>query len=310
MILFFASSLQEYDPQTRCLLHELKKQRKKYILINPLSYSDLEKISLVCASGELIVRVDNKNVSVDSVLMSRRWRTDCIIDLPDSCIYSNLFRYKANTFLEEIEVGLQKCAWLPGTRYHIKKAEIKSNLLQNACKAGLVVPQQTITSFAEPHKSLYRKVLGFPFSISFNQDIREEVGITLFNSSEKPEKSCESLPWQYQSQIMAQAHVRCFVLNDQIWSVKTDLKNHTGRDLREIHAHEELSWESCVLPRSTTNSLLELMRKMKLCFSCPEFLLDKDGNYVFIDLNPCGDWYGFFDDQTSQEIAREIVSKL
>ena len=49
------------------------------------------------------------------------------------------------------------------------------------------------------------------------------------------------------------------------------------------------------------------MDKLKISVASPEFILRDDGGLIFIDMNPCGDWLGFFSDEVVDEILSVLV---
>jgi hypothetical protein len=64
------------------------------------------------------------------------------------------------------------------------------------------------------------------------------------------------------------------------------------------------------LPVSVAKKLANLREILGVQFCCPEFLFNKKGELTLIDINPCGDWYGFFPEERSREIASAIANVL
>ena len=123
----------------------------------------------------------------------------------------------------------------------------------------------------------------------------------------------DSQPWQWQEAIASVAQVRCCLVEDRIWSVlwkrTVDQEFADFRELNEIE-EKECEWEKIELHRNLQDRLLTLCKILNIHSCCPEFLVTKGGDYVLVDLNPCGDWYGFFDDETHGEIADGIANML
>jgi len=312
MILLFASSLQDFDPQITLLKKELANQGKPFVSINPLQPRELKDWSLENNGGVISVMFRDSGVEIDTVYLSRLWRTDCVIDLPVGCLYPTFFRYKIESFLLEMSFALQATNWFPGSLSNIQAAEAKCFLYKEASRCGLSVPEVTINSFGEPkgENQWYRKVLGFPFGITLNQEIGQEVAITLLNNRGPYEDTCFEFPWQWQIYVKPKFHIRCVAVGDKVWCCRTEEEPFGGRSLREVQSDMDVEWTPFKLPEDLVSKLTNLLSRLGLSIACPEFLVDGAGDYVFIDLNPCGDWYGFFDTDTSDEIVRNIVSKL
>lgn len=90
--------------------------------------------------------------------------------------------------------------------------------------------------------------------------------------------------------------------------------DYVGRVMRAFGERGilELKEEWCdyVLPPQVEGSLKELTSRLGIQISCPEFLLKENGDHVFIDMNPCGDWAGFFEESVNLEISNHIAQLL
>lgn len=56
--------------------------------------------------------------------------------------------------------------------------------------------------------------------------------------------------------------------------------------------------------------LIDLVRSCGLSHAAPEALETPEGEMVFIDLNPYGDWRGFFGRRREAEIAAALASTI
>lgn len=310
MILIFASSLQSYDPQTRLLEEVLASSGKEHCIINPLNSQNLSALELTSDQRGVRLSMHGKQISPSSVYLSRLWRSDCLIDLPEGCSYPTYYRQKVEAFLFEIASALRDSIWFPGRLHNIGEADAKCLLYKEAVACGLNVPEVTVNSFGSPTGITYRKVIGYPFSISYNSDAGEEVVVTFYNSTDTKKLSDLELPWQWQRHIQPTLHIRCVAVGDKIWAACADENQFNGLGLREVQEEVDVLWQEYLLPDASQRGLLQLMEKMEIEMCCPEFLVDDTGNHILIDLNPCGDWYGFFNQDTHHAIAKAVVEKL
>ncbi len=312
MILVFASSLYSIDKQNEPLYDALKSSGKEFIFLNPLNYKELQRLQLVSSFGANKLLFNGRGISPSTIFHSRLLRTDCLIDLPESCLYPSFLRQKIGSFLEEIIFCFRDVNIFPGKYNSIQLGESKCAVYQLAYDAGLAVPTNTINAFFAPTNDInYRKALGFPFSISLNTEMGKEVAVTLLNERNAKKSTLIGFPWQWQTAIKLQKHVRCIIVGDRIWTYSLSESQLNGRSLREAHEDDsELLWQEDELPLGVQNGLIRLLSMIGLGYSAPEFLVDTSGNYVFIDLNPCGDWFGFSNEKDGTEIAHEIIAKL
>lgn len=309
MLIILASSIYGYDPQIELLVENLKREFVDYVLINPFKHNDLRKLSIVCEKGINRIMFDGNILNITKVYIARHLRTDCIIDFPDGCGMTTLYRHKVDAFLTEICAVLKDCKWFPGEFTNLLNGDMKCYLYQLAHVSGLIVPEITANSFVKPDGLSYQKSLGAPFTITYDNESGDEIAVTLKNST-VIEDETDGLPWQWQTNIKSKYQIRCVVVGENIWAFSALSENFQGRSLREYQVENDVVWKKHVIPQHIEKSTINLMKKLNLEFSCPEFLIDLKGKYHFIDLNPCGDWYGFGSKDDNVRIAKAIAVKL
>lgn len=312
MILVFASSLYSTDKQNNLLYDALKSSGKDFVFLNPLHYEELRRLQLISSFGVDRLLFDSRDISPSTIFYSRLLRADCLIDLPEGCLYPSFLRQKISSFLEEIVFCFREANIFPGKYENIRLGESKCAVYQLAHNSGLTIPTKTINSFFVPTNDIgYKKVLGFPFSISLNTEIGKEVAVTLLNEKNSEKSTLIGFPWQWQTMVKPRKHIRCVVVGDRLWTYSLSEPQLNGRSLREAHEDDgKLLWQEDKLPVGVQNGLFRLLSAIGLGYSAPEFLVDTNDNYVFIDLNPCGDWFGFSNEKDCAEIAHELVAKL
>jgi hypothetical protein len=290
----------------------LVKNGKEFVFINPLHIADMARIELSGHGHEVSLMVDGKEIRPSVVYMSRLWRTDCILEIPEECSYPTLIRHKVHSFLNEIRFAFDHIRWLPGKLEDIERGEAKIQLMRLADMCGLLTPTASTVSFSDLSREMkYRKSLGPPFTITFDATEGVENAVTLFNKESDKGDDLLGLPWQWQTHVEAVAQVRCAMIGSHIRAYRADIKQFQGKELREAHdAGLEIRWLHYKLPSSIEFALLRLCNKLKLTMCCPEFLITAEEKHIFIDLNPCGDWYGFVDEDESRKVAELIVETL
>ena len=317
MILIFDSRFGEYgSPHIDLIVERLKERKLSYHIVSPHNLENGE-ISVVQKDEEVFVEIAGDAYKPSLVYLSSLWRTDCIIELPQDEMYPGAFRARIQQFLQDIRFVLEDSIWCPGSILSIERAESKPVLLAKAALAGIKVPSFTVDAFSGSSSvprncELYKKQLGSPFIISMQSEKGVEVGVTTTNTLVDPKTIVsDHQPWQWQKPVPSIAQVRCCVVKDKVWSViwkrTSDLKLADFRELNEF-GERELLWEEHVLPSDLKNRLLRLCESLGLYSCCPEFLITEDGQYVLIDFNPCGDWYGFFSDRVRNKITEAFVN--
>jgi hypothetical protein len=257
-------------------------------------------------------------IDPELVWMSSLWRTDCIAFTPNSVKYPNAFRGKVAQFLQDLRFALEDRIWCPGAMEDLERADSKPKMLATASRLGIPTPGYTSDAYFPPvatHQSSrqgwYRKNLGFPFTISFSQEGGVEVGVTTTNSLWNDASPPDDQPWQWQEAIESIAQIRTYLVGNDVWAAlwrRTTLsEKFVGfRSINESSTGE-IKWEPYCLPSDIQERTVALCKELKLTMAAPEFLVTKTGEHVLIDLNPCGDWLGFFSEQEHNEIASSIA---
>ncbi|MBI2482313.1 MAG: hypothetical protein HYV76_02015 [Candidatus Vogelbacteria bacterium] len=286
---------------------------KSYLLLNPLDYDEITQFELSSDCNGIHLRYNGLELKPSTIFLSRLWRTDCLVKLPKGCQYPGLLRQKIEVFLRDIIFCFRQVKCFPGTYENILLGETKPIIYQLASSCGLQIPSKTVNSFRDRAKSdtPYRKVLGHPFSVSLNVDAGQETALTLLTGKSLDDIDLMSLPWQWQSEIESIKQFRVILVDNREWVYSIETEELGGKGLREVQmSTSELNWQRDTLPQKVVKGLKTLLIKTGLSYCSADFLLDQNSKFTLVDLNPCGDWFGFGDKKDSKEMAQIIVSKL
>lgn len=316
MVIIFSSSLKNQNYGVEILSSRLCSENIPHLIVNPHALLENRCALLHEGGSEVSFFVDSKKYSPSAVYLLTNWRCDAVIRIPPGCNYPNVYRSRASQFLQDIRFSFEDLLWVPGKIEAIERGDSKLSLFKKAASVGLSTPSFTLNAFAVaqeqliPDSLVYRKNLGFPFVVSVNKEKGCEVGVTTSNRalpSGKIPEFFDAHPWQWQEAVASFKQVRCFIVAEKIWAVSWTRPNNFS-DYRYCNqvTGESTEWVSDGLPDDLAEKILLLMKTLDLTVASPEFLVKEDGSYVFIDLNPCGDWYGFF----SESVNKEIVSSL
>jgi glutathione synthase/RimK-type ligase-like ATP-grasp enzyme len=67
--------------------------------------------------------------------------------------------------------------------------------------------------------------------------------------------------------------------------------------------------EPCTLPPDVESRVRSLMERLDLSFGCIDLIVDSDDRYVFLEVNPAGQW-GWIQQLTGMPISEAIVDEL
>lgn len=306
MILVFSTGFTGAHHQAFLLSERMKSRGVAHHIVD--AHDLINTTCCLVQSGNAIhLEVAGREVRPSAVYMMNRWRSDSIIRIPEGVTTPNAYRMQSHQFLHDLRFSLDTVPWIPGTFDNIERAESKPTLLSMANRLGLAAPSYTRNSSSigtYDHAGAYKKNLGAPFVVSYSAEDQQEIGIEITGRLEGDSSAiAEPGMYQWQEPICASWQVRAFVVGDRIWAVRLRRKE-VHEDLRARTSEEQhLAWEPYEIPSPESVAIRKLMSHLQITVAAPEFLIDSEGRHVFIDINPCGDWLGFFTEQTTNEIV-------
>lgn len=120
-------------------------------------------------------------------------------------------------------------------------------------------------------------------------------------------------PAIFQSYVEKAYELRITVVGDKIFPVKINSQDDVGTstDWRRKPLLNDFSvkMEIVVLPENVERNLMLFMRELGLNFGCVDMIVTPQGEHVFLEINPNGQWY-FVQLETGADIARAIAEKL
>lgn len=195
-----------------------------------------------------------------------------------------------------------------------EKREInKLEMLNAAIKVGLNVPntsilnskQKIIDSFHSKSIitkgiqvtpiifSKYGKIYGYTEKIELNE-IPDKFAFTLF-----------------QDEIEKRIEIRSFYLENNVYSMAifSQNDNSTKVDFRKYNKEKPNRMVPFKLPAEIESKLLKLSKKLSLNCGSADFIIDRNGDYYFLEINPIGQ-YQFVDYFCNYKINRKIATHL
>jgi glutathione synthase/RimK-type ligase-like ATP-grasp enzyme len=138
-----------------------------------------------------------------------------------------------------------------------------------------------------------------------------------WNIFTSPVASCNLLPSEvqlspciFQERLRRKADIRVTVVGSKMFGAEI-----TARDFPD----EEVDWRALdssllryqahSLPPSLQQRMRDFMKQLGLLYACFDFILTIEGDYVFLEVNPSGQW-AWIEHETKMEITAAIVDQL
>lgn len=214
-------------------------------------------------------------------------------------------------YLEGLYKILKNAFWISPV-FAIREAESKIYQLQVAKELGFNVPPSLITNekeIAEEFVNKFESIIK-PIKSGFIEDEGNEkiIFTTLFNNKSQLER-VQICPTYLQKFINKTADLRVTVIGNKVFPalILSQEYDETKIDWRKAE-RIKLKYEKIELPKTLNDLCINLTKKLGLNFGAIDFVKDEIGNFIFLEINPNGQW-AWIEKQLNYFLSYEI-SKL
>ncbi len=205
---------------------------------------------------------------------------------------------------------------------NIRYAENKQLHALVARKAGLEVPDSLFTNdpgavrrFADAHPDGIITKMQSSFAI-YRDDEEQVVFTNKMTEADLSELDGLNLcPMIFQEMVPKKLELRVTVVGNEIFCAgidSTTMERAESDWRKEGHAFAE-HWKPYELPEAVKAGLLKTMDFLQLNYGAIDIILTPDDRYVFLEVNPCGEFYWlemYADLPISKAIARLLTGKI
>ncbi|MGL5872969.1 MAG: MvdC family ATP-grasp ribosomal peptide maturase [Xenococcaceae cyanobacterium] len=198
----------------------------------------------------------------------------------------------------------------------ISAAENKLYQLRIARFVGLTIPKTLVTNDPKQARDFFHQVGGnmvakllTPLSYSMKGS-----SFFLYTSKVKEEDLLEAQmlrysPMVFQEEIPKDRELRVVYVDGKIFTGAIDASTYQTSTLDWRNATETCAWQKYSLPDRLVDRLVAFMQRFELSFGAFDFIQTPSGEYVFLELNPTGEW-GMLEKDLEYPIASAIADAL
>lgn len=200
---------------------------------------------------------------------------------------------------------------LPSAVY---EAENKVLQLKTAKKIGFTIPPTLITNSRDELRKFFiqceNEIILKPIS---QTRIRYNEGAAfIFTNPISPQlidniEDFDLTPCIFQKAIKKDYELRITVVGENIFSAKVDSQKdpETRNDWRK----KKLQFERAEIPTELRDMCIRLTKELNLQFGAIDLIKTPEGSYVFLEINPNGQW-AWIETQTGYKISESIINQL
>jgi len=294
----------DHDEHADAVIKELDRRAVPVFRFHPEEFPDAANISMEICNGRIDGEIRNAHQRVAFHDICAAWyrRSRALFaPLPSvNLLYGdlqNFVRVQSDVTLSGLFAGLQTL-WV-GQPFKLRRAEVKALQLAEAGKAGLATPRTLISNDPE-RAAVFIEALGdadCAVKPLVATRVDGEGGARLPLTTILPRghtlEAVALAPNIFQPYIEKAYELRCVVMGDAIFTAKLDSQAHesTRTDWRAgAVEEEEVEYEVFDLPERVQAGLHRLMRSFEINFASIDMIVTPEGEFVFLDLNPNGQW--------------------
>ncbi|MCM0588738.1 MAG: MvdC family ATP-grasp ribosomal peptide maturase [Gloeotrichia echinulata CP02] len=251
---------------------------------------------------------------VQAVWLRRIWEAQLSQELAPKFREACIRESKAT--LDGFWDSLKEARWIDDLE-RINYANNKLRQLRIASELGFVIPKTLVTNKAESAREFFEQVNGKMVSKLLTHLSRsmEPTSFFLYTSTVKEEdlQQAESLrycPMVFQEQIPKQQELRVVYVNGNVFvgALNADVYATAKGDWRQPGI-EVGAWQNHQLPDELIRRLHAFMGRFGLLFGAFDFIVTPSGEYVFLEINPIGEW-GMLERDLDLPISDAIADAL
>jgi len=287
----------DHDEHANAVIRELTTRNVPVFRFHPEDLPHACSVSLEIQAGRLHgeIRTDHHRVAFDDIRAAWFRRTENLFGerlSHTSEKLSNYVKAQSTATVGAVCATLQTL-WV-GHPHRLRRAEIKALQLLEANRAGLKTPHTLISNDPAQATSFVAALRDAECAIKplLALGVTDEQGYRLpLTTTLPPGHSLESValaPTIFQPYVEKAFELRCVVIGERVFCAKMDSQANeaTRIDWRGGASDHEVF----ALPDHVAAALLRLMNRFELNFASLDMIVTPEGEFVFLELNPNGQW--------------------
>ncbi len=287
----------EFDPHADRLILTLRAMGHEPLRIHPADFPSRSHVSFLLQQDQWsgYIQTQTHTIALEEI-RSIWWRKPTPYQIPEdlSADERDFVRKELDHALHGLWSSLD-CYWMSYPTY-IQFASYKPYQLQLATELGFTVPRTLITMDPAQVRDFYEacdgniiyKVLSNPQVVKKTQKAVYTTPIT----SDQIEvlETVRATPCQFQEYIPKKIELRVTVIGDDIFTAEVHSQAHERTAFDWRHYDVNIPVRKGNLPDQVAQKCFALTKHYGLNFGTMDLILTPDDQYVFLEINPNGQW--------------------
>lgn len=311
----------ENDMHAQHIMKRLDARSLPYVLFDLESYPASTRLSIGFKASGLTLQLTPHNSQsyvdlkeITSVWMRRLRPPKPSPDL--SSIDAAFSKRESEHFLRALWYILEDRFWINPYQNDVA-AHSKPYQLAIAQEVGLTVPATLISNDMTQVQEFYERCSGKMIykSLVFHPFCMQNSVHTIYTSvvSEadllEASRNISYAPHLFQEYVPKRSELRITIIGEYISAVEIDSQKTPSTVIDWRRYGGNTPHRVCELPLDIKQTLMAYMKKLGLLFGCIDLILTPEGQYVFLEINPAGQWY-WLEEKLGIPLADEFTRLL
>jgi hypothetical protein len=308
------------DVHADLVIDELKARDVEAIRFAPSTFPACARFALSCGTSQsLTLEVGGETIDLDSigvVWMRRPGTPEPHAEVRDDRM-KRYVRAECADVLADV-LSTLRCPFVPGPSSAVRLAQMKASQLRVASDLGLSVPDTLITSDPKAalgfwHKHQGRIISKMPSAMAFHRVLGDTFCRYTNRVTHRDLLRLDSVryaPVTFQAYVEKRVELRVNVFGDDVLCAEID--SQASNQAREDWRHYDLDQtphRPHELPRAVREQCVALVRRFGLTFGAIDMIVTPEGQYVFVEINPSGQFL-WLQDLAGLPLARKMADFL
>ncbi|HEV2222225.1 MAG TPA: hypothetical protein VGR84_04400 [Candidatus Acidoferrales bacterium] len=312
---------QHDDPHADMVIDSLVRKGSEYVRFETADFPQKIRAMLRYEMDtEDILSVSMNRQRVDLSRVRTVWYRRPELPVPQShlsAVEQEFVRRESQQFLGALWRLLRDRFWVNAYASY-QTARLKPYQLQVARKIGFEVPHTLITNDAAEALRFFEQCQGRMIYKTFNAHARTEQNgkaYGIYTSQVKKEDLAAKLgeirlaPCMFQEYVPKKVEIRVTVIGRKVFAAEIRPEGITYSKYDWRRDRGSVSYRPFDLPGDLEVKVLEMLQQMGLVFGCIDLILTQDERFVFLEINPNGQWY-WIEQRTGMPLLHNFTEML
>lgn len=309
------------DQHVPCVVRRLRSRRARFVWLDPGDFPAEMGISISSdRKGRQTCTIHARNQILELGAVTAVWdrRPSAPRSSPEikDRDLRGWVKEESRTFLSGLWQTMD-CLWVPGRPLAGTLGYNKVYHLGLAARCGFKVPRTVFTNCPEDMLGFYGDTRGRLVSkvilrgfIPVNGEYRSSYTFAAKRRHAINYRSIRYAPVILQEYVPKAVELRITVVGTQVFAaeIRSQASHRTRHDWRH-YDEDRATYTPHELPAAVSRCCIRLLRALDLCFGTIDMVLTPEGEYIFLEINPNGQWI-WIEDLTRLPISAALANLL